>query len=283
MSHSHRPPAPMPDTLSDAFAAAVLLSSTDKPDTLPPGRLSPVSPLPHSSAKHPTPSSSSGSSGSFSRAPATAPGLASRRSHSGEIPLPSDAPPRRGHRRTGSGPLIFTSGASACSSSATSPLTNALPAGNICPSGRIAKTSSCSAATPPPPPPPRAARHDVLGSGTANYGHGSIVRSRSGGSAAAPASEDDAMVRRAMAAADPEEVKRAGNDQYRKGCFEEALRLYDRALALCPDNAACRGNRAAALIGLHRLGEAVKECEEALRIDPSYGRAHHRLASLHIR
>nr|CAB3475757.1 unnamed protein product [Digitaria exilis] len=280
---SHRPPAPMPDTLSDAFAAAVLLSSTDKPDTLPPGRLSPVSPLPYSSTKHPTPSSSSGSSGSVSRAPAPAPGLASRRSHSGEIPLPSDAPPRRGHRRTGSGPLIFTSGASACSSSATSPLTNALPAGNICPSGRIAKTSSCSAATPPPPPPPRAVRHDVLGSGTANYGHGSIVRSRSGGAAAAPVSEEDAMVRRAMAAADPEEVKRAGNEQYRKGCFEEALRLYDRALALCPDNAACRGNRAAALIGLRRLGEAVKECEEALRIDPSYGRAHHRLASLHIR
>jgi hypothetical protein len=110
----------------------------------------------------------------------------------------------------------------------------------------------------------------VLGSGTANYGHGSIVRSRSGG-APAPASEDDAVViRRAMAAADPEEVKRAGNDQYRKGCFEEGQR-------------ACRGNRAAALIGLRRLGEAVKECEEALRIDPSYGRAHHRLASQHIR
>uniref|UniRef100_A0A0A9CWH3 Uncharacterized protein n=1 Tax=Arundo donax TaxID=35708 RepID=A0A0A9CWH3_ARUDO len=51
---------------------------------------------------------------------------------------------------------------------------------------------------------------------------------------------------------------------------------------MCPDNAACRGNRAAALIGLRRLGEAAKECEEALRIDPSYGRAHHRLASLHI-
>uniref|UniRef100_A0A804LYZ0 Uncharacterized protein n=1 Tax=Zea mays TaxID=4577 RepID=A0A804LYZ0_MAIZE len=94
---SHRPPAPMLDTLSDAFAAAVLLSSTDKSDTLPPGRLSPVSPLLHSSKHghhHPTPSSSSGSSGSVSRAPiAPASGLASRRSHSGVIPLPSDAPP----------------------------------------------------------------------------------------------------------------------------------------------------------------------------------------------
>ncbi|KAG8045701.1 hypothetical protein GUJ93_ZPchr0008g12097 [Zizania palustris] len=281
---AHRPPPQMPETLSDAFAAAVLLSSTDKPDTLPPGRLSPVSPLRHPS-KFPTPSSSSGSSGSVSRTPvAPASTLASRRSHSGEIPLPSDGPSRGsrpGHRRTGSGPLIFTSGSSSCSSSATSPLTNALPAGNICPSGRIAKPlSSCSASTPPPPPPPRATRHDVLGSGTANYGHGSIVRSRSGGVVVA---EEDALVKRAMSSADPEELKRAGNEQYKKGYFEEALRLYDRALTLCPDNAACRGNRAAALIGLRRLGEAVKECEEAVRIDPSYGRAHQRLASLHIR
>jgi len=52
---------------------------------------------------------------------------------------------------------------------------------------------------------------------------------------------------------------------------------------MSPDNAACRGNRAAALTGLRRFGEAVKDCEEALRIDPSYGRAHQRLTSLHIR
>lgn len=120
----------------------------------------------------------------------------------------------------------------------------------------------------------------MLGSGTGHYGHGSIMRSRSGG-VAAP--EEDAALRRAMSSADPEELKRAGNEQYKKGYFEEALRLYDRALALCPDNAACRANRAAALTGLRRFGEAIKECEEAVRIDPSYGRAHQRLASLHIR
>jgi tetratricopeptide (TPR) repeat protein len=106
------------------------------------------------------------------------------------------------------------------------------------------------------------------------------MRSRSGG-VAAP--EEDAMVRRALSSADPEELKRAGNEQYKKGYFDEALRLYDRALALCPDNAACRANRAAALTGLRRFGDAIKECEEAVRIDPSYGRAHQRLASLHIR
>ena len=50
------------------------------------------------------------------------------------------------------------------------------------------------------------------------------MRSRSGGT---PTSEDDAMVRRAMVAIDPEEFKRVGNEQYREGCFEEALKLYD--------------------------------------------------------
>jgi tetratricopeptide (TPR) repeat protein len=122
----------------------------------------------------------------------------------------------------------------------------------------------------------------MLGSWTANYGHSSIFRFHGGG-VVPIATDDDAVLRRTMSAADLEEVKRAGNDLYRKGCFEGALRLYDRALTLCPDNAACRGNRVAALIGLDRLGEAVKECEEALRIDSSYGHAHHRLASLHIR
>ncbi|CAN8288872.1 unnamed protein product [Cochlearia groenlandica] len=69
---------------------------------------------------------------------------------------------------------------------------------------------------------------------------------------------------------------------YRKGLFNEFLKLYDRAIALSPTNTAYRSNRAAALTGLARIGESVKECEEALRSDSNYGRAHQRLASLLI-
>eukprot|EP00268_Persea_americana_P028337 TRINITY_DN2751_c0_g1_i3.p1 TRINITY_DN2751_c0_g1~~TRINITY_DN2751_c0_g1_i3.p1 ORF type:complete len:498 (+),score=120.69 TRINITY_DN2751_c0_g1_i3:215-1495(+) len=36
-------------------------------------------------------------------------------------------------------------------------------------------------------------------------------------------------------------------------------------------------------MGLGRLGEAVRECEEAVRLDQMYSRAHQRLASLHLR
>lgn len=129
----------------------------------------------------------------------------------------------------------------------------------------------------------------MLGSGTGNYGHGNIVRGGTNGAGGGKPPEVvasngvDSALRRAMVSMDPEEVKRVGNEQYRKGQFAEALKLYDRAIALCPDSAVCRSNRAAALTGLRRLGEAVKECEEALLLDPAFGRAHQRLASLLLR
>ena len=78
-------------------------------------------------------------------------------------------------------------------------------------------------------------------------------------------------------------MKRLGNELYRKGCFGEALSMYDRAIALVPGNAAYKANRAAALTGLGRVVEAVKECEEAVRLDPNYWRAHRRLATLLLR
>ncbi|TVU16974.1 hypothetical protein EJB05_32979, partial [Eragrostis curvula] len=238
-------------SLFDALAAARI---QEERDSLPPaGRLSPVSPL--TRCKTPTPSSSSGSSGTA--VPRT-PGV-----------CPSAAPAVGGHRSSGSGASL-ANGSAGLSAAATSPLNGALPAGNICPSGRLA-----------PAPPSCAIRRDVLRSGAGSYGHGSVVRGRLGGVGVAAAAEEDASVRRH--AMDAEELRRAGNEQYRNGCFEEALRLYDRALAACPDSAACRGNRAAAFMGLGRLGEAVGECEEALRIDPSYGRARQRLISLLIR
>ncbi|XP_078431564.1 TPR repeat-containing thioredoxin TTL1-like [Wolffia australiana] len=235
---------------------------------------SPVSPLGGRAAITNT-SSSSSSSGSLSGSGA---GRKIGKSHSGELEKLDGAAGQRnwkpGHRRSGSGQLVFSGG-----SSATSPNANLLPAGNICPSGKIAKAGMMTRVAP---------RNDVLGSGTGNYGHGSIIRG--GGAAAKAAAESpqvgggaETAVKRAMASSDPEEVKRAGNEQYKMGCFADALKLYDRAIAMCPGNAACHGNRAAALIGLGRVPEAVKECELAVKLDPGYSRAHQRLASLYLR
>ncbi|KAL1537937.1 TPR repeat-containing thioredoxin TTL1-like [Salvia divinorum] len=165
--------------------------------------------------------------------------------------------------------------------SLTSPASNVLPTGNICPSGRILKTGMTR----------RSAKTDVLGSGSVNYGHGSIMR---GGLSSKPALDASPPVfsRRLMVGgepvkraavsggSDPEEVKRMGNESYRKGNFAEALSLYDKAIALSPGNAAYHFNRAAALMGLRRLVEAARDCEQAIGLDPGYVRAHHRLGSL---
>lgn len=168
-----------------------------------------------------------------------------------------------------------------------SPPLNVLPTGNICPAGRTLKTGMGMGAAR------TVSRSDVLGLGRGNYGHGSIMRSGGSvaGTAPSPAPsprsgelQDPMMMKKkVMGISDPEEVKRLGNEQYKKGHFAEALTLYDRAVELSPNNPAYRSNRAAALTGLGRLAEAVRNSEDAVSLDPAYGRAHLRLASLLIR
>ncbi|KAE8720409.1 Inactive TPR repeat-containing thioredoxin TTL3 [Hibiscus syriacus] len=188
--------------------------------------------------------------------------------------LPGSAPTNRiirpGHRRSVSAglPLIysgssFTGGTSSFSSSSSSASSNPstiLPSGNICPSWKIVKTMGLRTSN----------KTDTLGGGKGNYGHGSIIRG-GGGAKSGPAT------------ANPEEMKRAGNEMYKRGNFSEALALYDKAISISPENSAYRSNRAAALAAAGRLGEAVRECEEAVRLDPGYGRAHQRLSSLYLR
>lgn len=82
---------------------------------------------------------------------------------------------------------------------------------------------------------------------------------------------------------DPEVFKSLGNEAFKQGRYQEALTLYDRAIALDSKKSTYHSNKSAALIGLGRLMEAIFECKEAIRIEPSYQRAHHRLAKLYIR
>lgn len=161
-------------------------------------------------------------------------------------------------------------------SSVNSPNINLYPTGNICPSGKILKSNLNSRNS--------TTRSEKLGlgMGTGNYGHGSIIKG-GGKSVESNGGEIGIIIKKALISHDVEEVKNAGNELYKRGNFTDALSLYDRAIAISPENAACRSNRAAALTMLGRLGEAVRECEEAVRLSPSYQRAHQRLASLYLR
>ncbi|XP_052178903.1 TPR repeat-containing thioredoxin TTL1 [Diospyros lotus] len=256
------------DDLKDRFRDSLSCDNANKPDFRELDLGSPVSPL---RARHTvTTSSSSSSSGSVSgrngpNPPAKRPDSGGN-SHSGELSGSGESSPARGYRP---GHARSDSG-----STANSPPVNVLPTGNICPSGRILKTGMAS----------RSSKTDVLGLGTGNYGHGSIMR---GGASAKLGGGDGGLAgdssKRAIWGLDPEEVKRAGNEKYKLGHLAEALSLYDRAIAMSPANATFRFNRAVALTGLGRLAEAVKECEEAIKLYPGYVKAHHRLGSLLLR
>ncbi|KAK6934156.1 Tetratricopeptide repeat [Dillenia turbinata] len=285
MSYTERE-KPIAETLNNRFRDSVTFDDNNvnynKPDFKELDLGSPVSPL-RTRTAGPTTSSSSSSSGSVSgrtgfnqtvKGPDSGP---SSNNHSGELTSPTTT------RNQKSGqPGVYSGG------SVNSPAVNVLPTGNICPSGRILKTGMANRSS---------GRSDVLGSGSGNYGHGSIMRGGGGSCGAAKSGGgsgcgsvgsgggDFGNVRsgKAVLGLDSEEVKKMGNEEYKRGNFGEALRLYDRAIALSLSNAAYRSNRAAALIGLGRIGEAVKECEEAVRLDPKYWRAHQRLGSLLLR
>ncbi|KAG4980785.1 hypothetical protein JHK84_034370 [Glycine max] len=283
MSHS-RKPVSSELGFTERFRDSLSCSddNTNKPDFRELDLGSPVSTLrPRHYHSAPTTTSStststsSGSTGSGSGRSGNN-NAVSKRSHSGELSGSSETnSPTRvskpGHRRSNSGQSQRSPSSSSSSAAVNSPPLSVLPAGNICPSGRVLKAATAAVA------PSRSSRSDVLGSGTGNYGHGSIMRGGKGGGGGDVRIAGDSAKR-----VDPEEVKRMGNAEYKRGHFAEALCLYDRAIAMSPGNAAYRSNRAAALTGLGRLPEAVRACEEAVVLDPNYGRAHQRLAMLFL-
>lgn len=226
------------------------------------------------------------------------------RNHSGELGKPRSGV--MGHRRSSStgAPLIYSGRTPSSSNTSTSSSSistngsggvgvgnlgnsvssvssgtgNLYPSGNICPSGKIWKSNMVSRGTN---------RSEKLGSGSVNYGHGNIMKG-GGGKVESNVRGNmqgggDNVAKRGTLSFDSEEVKNQGNELYKKGKFAEALVLYDKAIGMSPENAAYRSNKAAALTMLGRLGEAVMECEEAVRLDSGYGRAHQRLASLFLR
>ncbi|XP_031495117.1 TPR repeat-containing thioredoxin TTL1-like isoform X1 [Nymphaea colorata] len=289
----------------DALADHLHDALADKPDTVGRSLGSPISPLrtqTHPGGGAATSSSSSsgapprtrrpgnnnsgelsaGSSGSSgggggSSSPTAESFRTSRSVRTGNIlgaappPMTADQPPEAAGVRKAVGPaatgLLIQAG-------------NSVKSGSPVASGKSAAVGGRSSG-----------RSDVLGLGTGTYGHGSVMRGSgrpvdspvAGAAGNIRLAGESVLVRRAIESGDPEEVKKAGNEQYKKGHFAEALLLYDRAIEISPENPACRSNRAAALTALGRLTEAVRECEEAVRLDPNYVRAHQRLAGLYLR
>jgi DnaJ family protein C protein 7 len=127
---------------------------------------------------------------------------------------------------------------------------------------------------------PKTAREDTPVMMNGNVGKNSAPREEK-----KPSLQDQPMslCRALSTRMDPETLKIMGNEDYKNGRFAEALSLYDAAISIDPNKASYRSNKSAALTALGQILEAVFECREAIRIDPHYHRAHHRLATLYLR
>ncbi|KAL5973502.1 hypothetical protein ACLOJK_030153 [Asimina triloba] len=135
----------------------------------------------------------------------------------------------------------------------------------------------------------------VLGFGGCNYGHGNIINGAMNAETgtgtkcliiASNKREDQHTCPAAGMIPESkhvEELRNAGNEEYMKGHYAEAISLYDQALSLCPRDAPCHNNKATAMASLGRCAEAVTECLDAIECDPSYSPAHYRIGCLYTR
>jgi len=90
-------------------------------------------------------------------------------------------------------------------------------------------------------------------------------------SQAAPKAEDDGKKKQA------EELKNKANSKVSAKEYDEAIKLYSEAIALCPDNAVYYANRAAAYSHKKDHQSAVADCEKSIGLNASYSKAYSRL------
>lgn len=78
-----------------------------------------------------------------------------------------------------------------------------------------------------------------------------------------------------------EEIKRAGNDFMENEKYLQAINQYSECIKLMPDHPIFYLNRATAYMRRNWFGDmyaGLRDCQHALRLDPTYVKAHFRLA-----
>lgn len=147
------------------------------------------------------------------------------------------------------------------------------PGGSLFPSGQVVTTGMATSTGP-----------TTLGPGSGYYGYGSVMWDRNApvklGSRKKGSGYDGGVD---SASEKSEQLKESGNYLYQQGRYVEALEFYDRAVSISPRNPTYRRNRAAALIALGRVTEAVSECEVAGDLDPTFPKAPQRSISYLLR
>ncbi|KAF9104938.1 hypothetical protein BGX29_000995 [Mortierella sp. GBA35] len=67
-----------------------------------------------------------------------------------------------------------------------------------------------------------------------------------------------------------EQIKAEANQEYKLGNYAAAVDLYSQSIKLEPTNATYYGNRSAALMMIKKYSDAAKDCQTAVRLDPTF-------------
>ncbi|AET40320.1 Hsp90 cochaperone STI1 Ecym_5582 [Eremothecium cymbalariae DBVPG len=97
--------------------------------------------------------------------------------------------------------------------------------------------------------------------------------------------EREIKKREAEAYIDPEKAEKArldGKEYFTKGDWPSAVKAYSEMIMRAPHDARGYSNRAAALSKLMSFPDAIKDCDKAIEIDPSFVRAYIRKATAQI-
>jgi tetratricopeptide (TPR) repeat protein len=78
----------------------------------------------------------------------------------------------------------------------------------------------------------------------------------------------------------PDALKDAGNKQFASGNFEEAVKQYTMAIEITIEqpNHIYFANRANAYLEMANFEECIKDCDQAIKIDPTFAKAYYRKA-----
>ena len=91
-----------------------------------------------------------------------------------------------------------------------------------------------------------------------------------------------------------EEKKKQGNEEHKRGHYSQAVSYYSEAICtyyhsypncfieLNPNEPSFYTNRAFSNIQLKNFKKAFEDCEQALRINPNFGRAHKRMYKCYL-
>ncbi len=93
----------------------------------------------------------------------------------------------------------------------------------------------------------------------------------------------DKLIGRPGRASDPQALIAEGNQAEDQGRLQEALKLYDQAIAEAPEFARAYLNRGNALMAMKDLDAAISAFETAARLDPAMAGAHYNLGNALLR